>query len=51
MNLELRLEVEDAEFFPFGKAEELAELGIGVDVVLILEVVLLHVVRDELRDV
>ncbi len=51
MNLELGLEVEDAEFFPFGKAEELAELGVGVDLLLVGEVVGADIVRDCLGDV
>ncbi len=51
MNLELGLEVEDAEFFPFGKAEELAELGVGVDLLLVGEVVGADIVRNGLRDV
>mgnify|MGYP000548263034 CR=1 FL=1 len=51
MNLELGLEIEDTEFFPFGKAEELAELGVGVDLLLVGEVVGADIVRNGLGDV
>ena len=51
MTVEVALEVEVREHLAILHAEEASELGIRRDVVLVLEVVLLHVGRDGLRDV
>lgn len=46
MGVEVALEVEVREVVRIGEAEELLERGIRLDVVLVLEVLLLHVVID-----
>ena len=51
MTVEVTLEVEVGELVRLRHLEELAEGGIRRDVVLVLEVLLLHVVVDLLRDV
>jgi len=47
--VEVALEVEVGELVTIGDGEELLERGIGLDVVLVLELVLLHVVVHALR--
>ena len=51
MTVEVTLEVEVGELVRLRHLEELAEGGIRRDVVLVLEVLLLHIVVDLLRDV
>ena len=51
MDVEILLEVEVGELVLCREVEELEERGITLDVVLVLEILLLHVGRDELRDV
>ena len=51
MRVEVLLEVEVGELIALLEAEQREELGIGVDVTLVHQVVLLDVARDELRDV
>ena len=51
MGVEVLLEVEVRQLLLSLHGQERAELGIRVDVVLVLQVVLLHVRRHELRDV
>jgi len=51
VGVEVLLEVEVRELLLGLHGQERAELGIRVDVVLVLQVVLLHVGRHELRDV
>ena len=51
VDVEVLLEVEVSELVILREVEELEESRITLDVVLVLEVLLLHVGRDELRDV
>ena len=51
MDVEILLEVEVGELVLGREVEELEKRRITLDVVLVLEVLLLHVGRDELRDV
>ena len=51
VDIEVLLEVEVRELVLGLEVEELEESRITLDVVLVLEVLLLHVRRDELRDV
>ncbi len=51
MDIEILLEVEVCELVLSSEVEELEEWRIGRDVVLVLEVLLLDVCRDELRHV
>ena len=51
VDVEILLEVEVSELDVRREVEELEERRIRRDVVLVLEVLLLHVGRDELRDV
>jgi hypothetical protein len=51
VDVEVLLEVEIRELVLGLEVEELEECRITLDVVLVLEVLLLHVRRDELRDV
>ena len=51
VDVEVLLEVEVRELVLRLEVEELEESRITLDVVLVLEVLLLHVRRDELRDV
>ena len=51
MDVEVLLEVEVRELVRRREVEELEESRITLDVVLVLEVLLLDVRRDELRDV
>ena len=51
VDIEILLEVEVCELVLRLEVEELEESRITLDVVLVLEVLLLHIRRDELRDV
>jgi len=51
VDVQVLLEVEVCELVLLVEVQELEELRIGVDVVLVLQVVLLHVARDELRHI
>ena len=51
MDIEVLLEVEIRQLVALLEAEESHELGITVDVVLVHEIVLLDVGRDELRHI
>jgi hypothetical protein len=51
VDIEILLEVEVCELVLRLEVEKLEESRITLDVVLVLEVLLLHVGRDELRDV
>jgi len=51
VDVEILLEVEVGELVLGREVEELEKRRITLDVVLVLEVLLLHVGRDELRDV
>ena len=51
VGVEVALEVEVREVVRIREAEQLLERGIRLDVVLVLQVLLLHVVVDLTRDV
>jgi len=51
VHIQVLLEVEVGQLVTLLQAKKLQQLGIGVDVMLVLQVVLLHVVRDELGDI
>ena len=51
MYVQVLLEVEVRELVLLLEVQERQQLGIAVDVMLVLQVVLLHVARDVLRDV
>ena len=48
MNVQVLLEVEVGELVALLQTKKLEELGISIDVMLVLQVVLLYIVGDEL---
>jgi len=51
VHLEVALEVEDGHLLGLGGAEKLAKRGIGVDVLLVVELLVLHVGHDATGDI
>ena len=50
MGLEVRLHVEDRKLVALLDTKKLAKRGVGVDLVLVIELVLLDIGRDRLRN-